>query len=92
MQKTGGIEEDAVGSVLQDSGKRPSVHAGEAVPDTESWRVAELKALQPFLLDKLAQLRNQVNATGSCTGFMKRVIATQVLITGCGKQLAMRPI
>ena len=58
----------------------------------EGWRVAELKALPPFLLDKLAQLLNQVEKTGRWPRSLERALVTLVPKGEGGQPLAMRPI
>ena len=58
----------------------------------EGWRVAELKALPPFLLDKLAQLLNQVEKTGRWPRSLERALVTLVPKGEGGHPLAMRPI
>ena len=58
----------------------------------EGWRVAELKVLPTFLLDKLAQLLNNVEKSGRWPRSLERALVTLVPKGEGGQPLAMRPI
>jgi len=58
----------------------------------DGWRVAELKALPDFLLDKLAILLNVVEMTGTWPHTLERALVSLIPKGEGGEPLAMRPI
>jgi hypothetical protein len=83
------ILEDLTAADLQSTLAKQSTRCAAGM---EGWRVAELKALPPFLLDKLAQLLNLVEKTGRWPRSLERALVTLVPKGEGGQPLSMRPI
>ena len=58
----------------------------------DGWRVAELKALPPSLLAKLADILNVVESTGRWPKTLERALISLIPKGEGGEPLAMRPI